>query len=133
VCSGVTLRPGASCRFPVEGDVGVEFPLSSDSDRPRFAGLLGEVLVRGELDCSAPFRRMVGRLTRALGGKGTASGEGEPGAVRRKMFVVDACRVGERGEAMCGVVEMEGECDFTCTRGALEGDRDRDRLICCMA
>jgi hypothetical protein len=61
----------------VADEVGLAFPVSDAWLKARFTGLRGEVRVREEARGGAVFARVEDRNANfALGGKGTASGEG---------------------------------------------------------
>lgn len=77
--------PGAT----ILGGMGVVFPASPNTVRARLAGLRGDVR-----------RRMTGRVILALGGYGTARGEGWVDCGKRTKLFWDDRREGDRGEEM---------------------------------
>ena len=115
------------------GDDGVPFPLSVESLRARFIGLFGDVLERVETRIGLA-RRTHDRFFLALGGNGTAKGEGELTANDEKMFA-QVMFDGERGEGDSGDLGV-GDVDAEVTRrkaGPFEGDLESDRRSCRMA
>lgn len=110
------------------GDDGVPFPLSVESLRARFIGLFGEVLERVDTRIGLARRTPV-RFFFALGGNGTAKGEGEVTAKEEKMFV-EVVFDGESGDLGVG----DGDADVTRRKaGPREGDLESDRRSCRMA
>ena len=115
------------------GDDGVPFPLSVESLRARFIGLLGEVLERVDTRIGLA-RRTHDRFFFALGGKGTANGEGEVTAKDEKMFA-EVVFDGECGEGDSGDFGV-GDGDAEVTRrkaGPLDGDLESERRSCRIA
>ena len=110
---------------PVE-DGGSALPPSDAWLRTRFIGLLGEVRVREQGRAGVVFERVEDRSASfALGGKGTARGDGVCGGLLAPNTVgVDTARFGGEGDR--GDFG-EGLGDFV-TRRNLEGERDKERL-----
>lgn len=115
------------------GDDGVPFPLSVESLRARFIGLFGEALERVDTRIGLARRTPV-RFFFALGGNGTAKGEGDVTANEEKMFV-EVVFDGESGEGDSGDFGVgDGDADVTRRKaGPREGDLESDRRSCRMA
>lgn len=105
---------------------GVALPLSKVWLSPRFRGLLGEVRVRETGRAGDGLERADDRRANfALGGNGTARGEGVCDGLLPKMDGVENARFGgegERGDLGDGLGDLV-------TRRNFEGDRESERLM----
>lgn len=119
-------NPNACC-----DEFGVAFPLSELWLNARFIGLRGDFLIglRGDVRVLGEARNGAGFLIDrsdnfALGGKGTARGDG----VCEPRFDKDDCRFGgDRGEGESGDFgDWLG--DFDVTKRNFDGERDNERL-----
>jgi hypothetical protein len=110
-------------------EVGGAFPASDAWLKARFIGLRGEVRVRDEDRGGAAFARVEDRKASfALGGKGTASGEGVCGGLLGvKMLECEVVRFGgDNGDGDNG--DLGDELGDFVTRRNFDGDLESDRL-----
>jgi hypothetical protein len=110
-------------------EVGGAFPASDAWLKARFIGLRGEVRLRDEDRGGATFARVEDRSANfALGGKGTARGEGVCGGLLcAKMLEWEVVRFGgDNGEGDKG--DFGDELGDLVTRRNLDGDLESERL-----